>query len=212
MSAPRAVAPLIRAFFAQSATVRPVTIWAVVTLLLLLTIACALARRENQSLRDQVSMYQRLAAPSVGRYLPPIAGIDWTGARREVTYGNDQRLTLIYAFSRDCLPCISNWAAMRSVQELSPHRLRIVYLNLVDTLTGDYLREHGIDTAVVFSRLDPEDAIHYEVKGTPQSQLADQSGRVVWSKLGTFRPADITNLVALVEEHEHRSETKGPLQ
>ena len=180
---------------------------------ILLTIACALALSQNQSLRNEASLYQALAAPPVGRDVPPITGLDWTGVKRQIVYGEDQHPTLIYGFSKDCGPCISNWAAMRTLQELTPHRLRIVYVDTVDALTDDYLREHGMDSDVVFSRLDADSALHYRVRATPQSQLIVRSGRVVWSKIGKFTPDDLAGLLAIIEKHERQSSaTKGVQQ
>jgi hypothetical protein len=180
---------------------------------ILLTIACAMVLNQNYSLRNEVSMYQALAAPPIGRDVPPIVGVDWTGTTRQVTYDDSQHPTLIYSFSKDCVPCISNWSAMRAFQDLSPERLRIVYINTVDALSGDYLREHRMDSAVIFSRLDSESALHYRGRATPQSQLVDRHGRVVWSKIGTFSRDDVADLLALVAEHRQvASETEGVQQ
>lgn len=191
----------LMALIGRHVTVRLPTIAGLVGMQVLLTIACALALRQNQTLRNEALMYQKLAVPPIGRDVPPIAGIDWTGAKRQVVYGEEQQPTLIYGFSKDCGPCISNWAAMRTLQELSPHRLRIVYVDTVDALTDDYLREHGLDSDVVFSGLDADSALHYRVRATPQSQLVDRSGRVVWSKIGQFSPDDVAGLLAIIDEH-----------
>jgi hypothetical protein len=202
----------LRALIGRRVTVRLAIIAGIVSLQILLTIATALVVKQNQSLRDEASMYQALAAPPVGGDVPPITGIDWTGVERAVFY-DQERPTLIYAFSKDCGPCVSNWVAMRAIQKMSPDRLRIVYVDLIDALAGDYLREHGMESDVVFSRLDPRSTLHYRVRATPQSALVDRSGRVVWSKLGKFSPDDVASLLAIVEEHEQQlSEVKGVQQ
>lgn len=203
--------PLL-AVIGQRVTVRLATIVGLVGMQILLTIACALALRQNQLLRGEVSTYQKLAAPPVGSNVPAIAGIDWNGVKRQVAYGEERLPTLVYGFSKDCGPCVANWAPMRTLQKLSPHRIRIVYVNTVDSvdaLTDDYLREHGLDSDRVFLRLDADSALHYRVRATPQSQLVDRSGRVVWSKIGQFSPDDVAGLLTMIDEHEQSSEARG---
>jgi hypothetical protein len=94
---------------------------------------------------------------------------------------------------------------MRSIQSMSPSRLRIVYIDTIDKLTEDYLQKHGMAQDVVFSTLDPYSILNYQTRGTPQAELVDRRGRVVWTKLGEFRPADIAHLVAAIEKHEGQS-------
>ena len=108
----------LMALIGRLITVRLITIAGLVGMQVLLTIACVLALRQNQALRNEALTYQKLAAPPIGGNVPPITGIDWTGAERQVRYGEEPRPTLIYGFSKDCGPCISNWAAMRTLQEL----------------------------------------------------------------------------------------------
>jgi hypothetical protein len=91
---------------------------------------------------------------------------------------------------------------MRSVQKLSPARLRIVYIDTVDRLTEDYLREHGMVQDIVFFKLDAYSALDYQSRGTPQAELVDRQGRVVWSSLGEFRAADVAKLFAAIEKGE----------
>jgi hypothetical protein len=199
------VASLVRALIDRRITVRLVTAAAVVAVQVVLTIACILALRQNGTLREQAATYLMWAAPSVGRNVPAIEGIDWKGVRQIVEYNQDHRPTLVYTVSKDCPHCQVNWTAMRSIQALSPARLRLVYIDTVDQLTESYVREHGMAQDIVFSRLDPSSATHYEMRGTPQAELIDGKGRVVWSKLGEFRAADLAKLLAAIEKYGGQS-------
>lgn len=204
---------MLKALIARHVTVRLTTVVGIVALEMLLMIACVIVLLRNQTLQNNVVMYRALAAPAVGQYLPPITGIDWAGSKREVVYGQDVRPTLIYELSKDCGACVSNWVAMRAVQRMSPNRLRIVYVDTIDALSKDYLREHGMDSDIVFSRLDPDVATHYNARATPQSLLVDQTGRLVWSRVGSFSTADTAELLEIVEKVvQQLSETKGVLQ
>lgn len=173
---------------------------AIVAMQVLLTVSSYLLLQQNRSLRDLAAMNLALAAPVVGRNVPALTGKDLTGATRAVEYGEDPRPTLIYGFSQECGPCITNWAAMRAIQEMSPGKLRIVYINTSDNLTPDYLREHGIPQDAVLSALDPNSVLHYGIKATPQSELVNGEGIVVWTKLGKFEAADLEDLVTAIQQ------------
>jgi hypothetical protein len=185
-------------------SVRSATVAAMVVMQFLLTVACVLAVRQIILLGERVEIYRKWTAPLVGRDVPPITGLDWTGARRTVEY-NDERPTLIYSFKENCGACRANWAAMKSIQRLSPDRLRIVYVDRKDKLTEAYLLEHGLAQDVVFAKLDPFSEVSYQVRATPQAELVDRAGRVVWTNVGAFRPIDLSALLEAIETHERQS-------
>jgi len=175
----------------------------------LLAVACVLTLQQNGLLRERAQMYLKLAAPLVGRELPPLSGTDSLGRQEVVTYGGDGRPTLIYAFSKDCDACVKNWPAMQAVQRMSPQHLRVVYLNTADLLTSDYRRQHGIESDTVFQSLSAESAEHYRVRATPQAELVDSEGRVVWSRLGEFGEDGLKELIAAVGENTRSVKQEG---
>jgi len=124
-----------------------------------------------------------------------------------VEYNQDQRPTLIYSFSKNCGACRANWPAMKAIQQLSPDRLRIVYVDHVDKLTIADLLEYGLTRDVVFTKLDPFSDVSYEVRATPQAELVDKKGHVVWTNVGAFRPIDHTALVDAIYKLERQSLT-----
>ena len=199
---------LAKAFVNRRVTLRLMTVAALVAVQLALTLACVLALRQNQTLRERAAMFLSRAAPLVGRSVPPVTGLDWTGTRRVVEFSRDQPPTLVYVFSVHCPRSVANWTQVRTVQKLSPARLRIIYVDSIDplgTLTKDYLQERGIADDMVFSTLDGESALAYQIRGTPQAELVDKNGHVIWSRLGEFRPVDLEELVAAIETQENGS-------
>lgn len=197
------MASIIARLMARSVNVRPATIVVVMALQICLTVACVLVLRLNTSLEQRAEIYRKRSAPIAGRPVPTLTGLDWAGNKRSVEY-KDSRPTLIYSFNDSCGACEANWPALRSVQELSPIRLRIVYVNPYDKLSEAYLREHGLDEDVLFTKLDELSAASYEIRATPQTELVDRQGRVIWSNVGAFRPTDLAALVTAIEEHERQ--------
>lgn len=178
---------------------------ALVVVQVMLVLACVVAVRQITVLSERVEIYRKWTGPLVGRNVPPITGVDRRGDRRSIEYGKDPRPTLIYSFSQNCGACRANWAAMKGVQSLSPDRLRIIYVDLKETLTEEYLRDHGLAQEVLFAKLDPFSEVSYQVRATPQAELVDRSGRVIWTNLGAFRPTDLAALNSAIARHEEQS-------
>jgi hypothetical protein len=179
-----------------------------------LLVAASMVLNRNQTLTEQAETYREWAAPLRGRNVPAITGVDRTGAKRAIDYKQDPRPTLVYTFSQNCPACKANWTALRSIQALSPTRLRIVYIDPFDVLSESYLREHGLTQDVLFTRLDPFSEVSYQLRGTPQTELVDSQGRAIWTNVGAFRPSDLAALRGAIEKQERQSEqtTKGAEQ
>jgi hypothetical protein len=199
------VTSILSKHIGQRVTVRSATLAAMVAMQFMLMVACALAVRQITSLQERVEIYRKWTAPLVGRNVPTITGVDFTGARRTVEYNQDDRPTLIYSFTKDCGACRENWKVMESIQQLSPHRLRIIYVDHKDKLTDAYLLEHGLTQDLLFTTLDPFSEVSYQVRATPQTELVDKAGRVIWTNVGAFRPKDLAALIGAIEKHERQS-------
>lgn len=196
---------LIKNFIDRRISVRLTTVATLIAMQFLLMVACAFAVRQILSLSERVEIYRKWTAPLVGRDVPTMTGLDWTGARRTVEYNQDQRPTLIYSFSQNCGACRANWQAMKSIQQLSPDRLRIIYVDHNDDLTNAYLLEHGLTQDVLFTKLDPFSEVSYQVRATPQTELVDKTGRVIWTNVGAFRTTDLAALEGAIDKHEQQS-------
>jgi hypothetical protein len=169
---------------------------------LILVAVCLFAVRQNVRLRGEVANYVALLTPQNGTAVPPLAGLDWTGTRQTVAYGQDQRPTLVYAFSKECGYCKENWHALRSLQMLALRRVRFVYIDVIgDTFTQQYLAANGIGQSVLLVQLSPEVRYAYEARLMPQVLLVDHSGRVQWSHIGELASSDISKALSLIE-HE----------
>lgn len=167
---------------------------------LLLVAACGFALRQNVMLRKGAAYYAALLTPARGAVVPPLVGEDWLGAAHTIAYGQDRNSTLVYAFTKECGYCQQNWHAMRSFQALSPHQLRIVYVDTQgDTFTPEYLAASGIGQSVLLVQLSPAAAVEYDARAVPQLLLVDHDGRVKWTHVGELAPGDVSKAVSLIE-------------
>ncbi|HVA64848.1 MAG TPA: hypothetical protein VNF74_14070 [Terriglobales bacterium] len=87
---------------------------------------------------------------------------------------------------------------MRSLQMLSPSRLRIVCIDTVDTFTSKYVAANGIGKSVLFVGLAPETALAYDARLVPQLELLDRDGRGQWSHVGELAPNDISEAWSVI--------------
>jgi len=167
---------------------------------LLLLAACLFALRQNKTLRAQAANYVALLTPPNGSVLPPLLGTDLKGASQAIAYGQDQRSTLIYTFSKGCEYCKENWRAMHSLQTLAPGRLRIVYVDtLLDVFTPKYLADNGIERSALLVQLSPASEFLYAARLVPQAVLVDHEGRVRWSHVGELDRADVSKALSLIK-------------
>jgi len=176
------------------------TVAAFVAVDLLLVAACLFALRQNVGLRREVAGDVALLTPADGTWMPPLAGEDITGTPRTIAYGQEQRPTLVYTFSKECDFCELNWRGMRSLQAMAPDRLRIVYIDTAgDVFTPDYLAAKGIGRSVLLVQLSPAAAFVYDARAVPQLLLVDHDGRVQWSHVGELARRDISKILSFIE-------------
>lgn len=178
------------------------TVTAFVVVNLFLIAACLLVLRQNLSLRTQVAGDVALLTPRNGSLAPPLAGTDWTGTQQSIVYGQDQRPTLVYTFTKECPFCQRNWRALRSLQSLAPRSLRFTYIDTIgDKFDSEYLAANGIGHSDLLVELSPASKYPYEALLMPQVVLVDHNGKVQWAHVGELAPNDISKVLSLVTPH-----------
>lgn len=178
------------------------TVAALAALDMLLIAASLIALRQNVILRGTIADDVTLLAPPSHSVAPPLAGADWAGNTQTIAYQQDRRPTLVYTFTKLCGHCQQNWRAMRSLQALAPRRVRMVYIDTVDTFTSKYLAANGIGNSVLLVRLAPEAALAYEARLMPQLELLDRDGRVQWSHVGELASGDVVEALSMIEHDQ----------
>lgn len=176
------------------------TIVGFVAVNVLLVAACLVALRQNVWLRGEIASDVALLTPANGAVVPPLAGEDSTGAAHTIAYGQDERSTLVYAFSKECGHSNQNWRALHPLQALAPRWLRIAYIDTFnDLFTPMFLASSGIGQSALLVRLSPQAAVTYNPRAVPQLLLVDQHGRVQWSHVGELAPGDISKALSLIK-------------
>lgn len=155
--------------------------------------------RQNAKLRYNLEritrQYYRQVELPLDSFVPPLDGVDSNGTRSVVSYGVDPRKTLLLVFSPTCEVCDENWPSwnriVASIEELS---VRVVGVNISETLPDEYVGGFGLSGMQVLTQLDDEDKRAYRLSLTPQTILVNAYGRVegVWSgRLGSDREQEI---------------------
>ncbi len=174
--------------------------FAFITVNLLLVAACLIALRQNVALRRDVASDVALLTPRNGLGLPPLSGVDWTGAQQTIAYGQDSLPTLIYSFSQECPYCQANWETMRPLQALAPRSLRIVYIDTIgDQLDQDYVQSKGIGQSVLLVSLSQNSDFVYSARLMPQILLVNTAGRVQWAHIGELSHGDVSKVLSFIK-------------
>lgn len=89
---------------------------------------------------------------------------------------------------------------MRSLQELAPGQLRIVYVDTQgEAFTPRYLAANGIGKSVLLVQLSPQAQYTYNARAVPQLILVGPDGHVQWSHVGELVPGDVSSALSLIK-------------
>jgi hypothetical protein len=171
-----------------------------VVAILVLTLACLVALRQNRNLRFQLARAVAMITPNQGSIAPPLVGQDARGLEHVLSFQQDLRQTVVFTFSTDCPYCRPYWQTVSKLRKVAPRRLRIAYVDTHDrpAPSEQYLTDNGIDPGRVLISLSPVSALSYRALLLPQLELLDGSGRVQWSHAGEMTQQESDGLLARV--------------
>jgi len=181
----------IEEFSASSAarrgfTVPKLVVLGAVGLAILLVVVDTLLILQNRRMKLLLSQPAPAFLPLVGSNVPSLSGIDESGTRESLPYGNDPRSTIVFVFAKNCEICGLNWPIWTDrAARIDRQRFRLVYLNLGSPVNQDYLQSHQIQNSIVLVEPDPQTIIKYNLRFTPETILVDNRGIVtnVWAGL-----------------------------
>lgn len=164
---------------------------------LVAVLGCAnfLLIRQNVNLKKQVGAAPKSMQPVLGSNVPALEGVDPTGNRITLSYGQDARPTLLLVFSTKCGACTVNWHTWDSVvHAVDKTKFRVVYVDVFSPLTGEYVREYGISNSIVFAETDPKSIVAYNLQLTPETLLVSPQAKIenVW--LGVLEGEELASL------------------
>jgi hypothetical protein len=141
---------------------------------------------QNKKLKVLASRPDRALEVKPGTALPPLEGLDISGATNSVRYGQDLRKTVLLILSPRCQVCdgnMPNWKAI--INGLDRRSFRLAAVSLQSEGFRAYLSRHGVDNIPTLTKLDPKQMVAYNLALTPQTILIDSDGKVekVWTGL-----------------------------
>jgi len=155
---------------------------------------------QNQRLKANSSRARQALQVSAGTTVPSLRGKDIDANDIVLSYGSDNRKTLLMVFSPKCSACkenMRNWAAIQARLDPSSYRLAAVSLSADDL--REYLHSYNLVGIPVFAEIDPSDRVNYNLVMTPQTILVDSTGKVekVWT--GVLTGKNIEDLERTLE-------------
>jgi len=135
------------------------------------------------------------SGPKVGTVVPPLDGVDVSGAPVSVDHSSAGRPTLLFVFSTECPICTLNWPRWETLaRRLDSKRCRLVYANVAGPMGRQFLNEHGLNGVTVLARLDPRTLEAYSLHATPMILVIGPDSRIKRVWLGRLKDNDIPDL------------------
>jgi hypothetical protein len=141
--------------------------------------------KKNRAL-DRQLMRKGQQYLGVGDHVPTLRGLGLDGEIKTVSYGQDDRATLVFVFSPSCGWCKINLPNWQAILGQAAGRYRIVALSTSRKGTAEYVSKHGLSQATVIVEPEPRDLLAFRFHLTPQTILVDSSGAVRRNWLGAF--------------------------
>lgn len=140
--------------------------------------------QQNRELRALIGERKRSLELKPGTIVPPLDGLDISGNRLRIEYGEDSRKTILLVFSPGCGICDENmprWEAL--VRRLDMNSFRVIAVSLIAQGTREYINRYDLRTIPVIAEPDPEGRIAYNLVLTPQTILISSDAKVekVWT-------------------------------
>ena len=158
--------------------------------LALIAVNLALLSR-NRKLRQSLDIYEAAQHTSVGLKLPAMRGRDLVGKEIVLSYDrSDGRDTLIFVFSPSCGYCRKTWDAWRSLAAGAQHA-RVVYANIGSALTGEFLHDYPVGSAILFAEVDAQSRIEYVFRETPVTLLIGPDGKSEKVRVGLIQASQV---------------------
>jgi hypothetical protein len=145
-------------------------------------------QRQNAKLTSALEEIQNQRGPQPGMVIRSIAGARLSGDAVTVNLSDPSLLLL---FSTGCKICTENLPRWREVVSGAKPGTQVVYADLTDGVSENYLAKYMIPSAQVVTRIDFESKWRYDLRATPQTVILGRAGKVekVWK--GLMTPQDV---------------------
>lgn len=141
--------------------------------------------KRNQAL-DRQLMRKGQQYLGAGDRVPTLRGLGLDEKIKNLSYGAEEKPTLLLVFSPSCGWCKINLPNWQAILGQAAGRYRIVALSISREGTAEYVSKHGLSQATVIVEPEPRDLLAFRFHLTPQTVLVDSSGMVRRNWLGAF--------------------------
>ena len=184
MSSRQSETPETRRFWQRSWNVETPTGLLLGALMLALVLSNVALLRQNQALKQTLSVRSEPAYLAPGKTLDSLRGLDLQGQDLWVEAAEASDKTVLLVFRPSCPWCqenMGNWTAL--LDQTDPERFRFVAVSTRDEGVAEYLDQNPrLAELPVIATPDPDDRLRYRLFDTPQTIVLDRQGRVekIW--------------------------------
>jgi peroxiredoxin len=121
----------------------------------------------------------------VGTIVPPITAKNLDGQNETISYLQSGRPTVLYVFTPKCSWCTRNLPNLKALMDKKREEYRFVAVSLSDEGVKEYVSENGLDIPV-YTGLSEDIKKTYKMRGTPQTIVVTEEGKVIQSWMGAY--------------------------
>jgi thioredoxin-related protein len=186
----------------SAAFIRYSIVWACF-LLLASNIVLLRANRRLAAARDE---FQAKIELQKGARLSALTAKTFDDKDATVSFGRDERRTLILIYSPACVFCEENWPNWdRIVAAIKGDKVRLVAVDLSNLTQPDYAAAHKLDRFLLLRHPAPQTILDYRLRSTPQTILADSSGKVELSRVGLLENRDVAEILSALRSNQEEA-------
>jgi hypothetical protein len=160
-------------------------------LAILLVASAALNMSLSAQLRESRKRSEAVLQP--GTRVPPISGVTTEGVLSTIQF-NSTVPTVFYYFSAACGWCERNWVNVEALVRQSHGRYRVIGIAATDETPAALKRSNP--TFPFLKSVDPDTLAAYGFRGTPQTVVVGEGGRVLKSWTGAYQGAQAKDISA----------------
>lgn len=155
----------------------------IVTLGVLTTVNIVLYKQNAQLKAELEKANTKSTEIAQGATLPAIRGSDQYGVEKTISYGEDEKKTLLLGFSPACGYCKQNQTNWQQIiSQIDNRALRVVAVSIREEGVAKYTIQNGFNSIPVIASMSPESRMAYKLQKVPQTILISSTGVVekVW--------------------------------
>ena len=165
-------------------------------LAILLVASVSLNMSLSAQLRESRKRSEAVLQP--GTSVPPLTGVTTQGVLSTVQF-NSSIPTVFYYFSAACGWCERNWANVEALVSQSRGRYRVIGIAATDETPAALNRSNS--SLPFLKSVDRDTLAAYGFRGTPQTVVVGEGGRVLKSWTGAYQGAQARDISRYFDVH-----------